>query len=582
MKKKLKIITTIIIVATVVGIGGWLVLRGGGADKNRGVFRGPVHEVKRGDLLISITEGGAINAVREVSVHSEVSGQRRIISVVGEGSMVKKGDLLVELDSSEILEKLEQEKILYESEVSAYEQTKESVKIRISQNLTNLREAQLKVKFAGIELEKYRDGDGPMNTRTAEAAITVAEADLELSKDKLAWTEKLQKKGYATRSELEADRLSVKRKEIGLDTAQEKLRLLKKYTTPQMLTKLESEVIKTKEELERVKLRGSSELSSERSDLKAKEVKKNLRASKLKRRQGEIKKAKILAPQDGLVVYPEPHWRRSSEIEVGATVYERQELIKLPDTSQMKVVVKIHESSMNLVKLGQIAFISLEALSDRRYKGKVTKVAIMPDTQSRWLNPDLKVYSTEVLIEDELPAGVKPGLSAKVEIIVTKLEDALRVPIQCVTTKDGKQVCYVREGGEVKAHRVTVGMFNETDIQIAAGLNEGDAVLLNPPPASEADNLGIRVITSDEVTAADLKQAEDEEKRLEEDAARKKAADEEDLGIPKELLDKIPADKREAFKKRIKAMTPEQRKGMLELMKKGRRGGSRGRPEKGK
>ena len=47
-----------------------------------------------------------------------------------------------------------------------------------------------------------------------------------------------------------------------------------------------------------------------------------------------------------------------------------------------------------------------------------------------FLNPDLKVYSTEVLILAELPAEIKPGLSARVEIVVTKLNDVLRVPIQ--------------------------------------------------------------------------------------------------------------------------------------------------------
>ena len=58
------------------------------------------YETKRGDFLVSVVEGGTLEAVDEVSIRSEVEGTARIIFIVPEGSNVKKGDLLVELDSS--------------------------------------------------------------------------------------------------------------------------------------------------------------------------------------------------------------------------------------------------------------------------------------------------------------------------------------------------------------------------------------------------------------------------------------------------------------------------------------------------
>ena len=57
-------------------------------------------DVKRGDMLVSVVEGGTVEAVNEVSVRSEVEGTARIIFIVPEGSIAKKGDLLVQLDSS--------------------------------------------------------------------------------------------------------------------------------------------------------------------------------------------------------------------------------------------------------------------------------------------------------------------------------------------------------------------------------------------------------------------------------------------------------------------------------------------------
>ena len=107
----------------------------------------------------------------------------------------------------------------------------------------------------------------------------------------------------------------------------------------------------------------------------------------------------------------------------------------------MKLKVKIHESHINQVQLGQPAFVVLDSMPDQRFRGVVNKVAPLPDSQSRWGNPDLKVYATEILVTDKLP-DVKPGVSARAEVIITNLPDALTVPIQAVTTRKGKQVVF--------------------------------------------------------------------------------------------------------------------------------------------
>jgi HlyD family secretion protein len=96
------------------------------------------------------------------------------------------------------------------------------------------------------------------------------------------------------------------------------------------------------------------------------------------------------------------------------------------------------------------------------------------------MNPNLKVYSTDVLIEEELP-DLKPGASARAEIIVTNLMNALTVPLQSVTTVKGKQVCYVQNGDGIAPVPVSVGNFNDQFIEIRAGLKEGDLVALTPP-----------------------------------------------------------------------------------------------------
>ena len=77
--------------------------------------------------------------------------------------------------------------------------------------------------------------------------------------------------------------------------------------------------------------------------------------------------------------------------------------------------------------------------------------------------------------------GIKPGVSAKVEIVIEELADVLTVPIQAVTTADGKQLCYRSNGGELKPLPVEVGKFNTKYIEIKSGLEEGQEIILNPP-----------------------------------------------------------------------------------------------------
>jgi hypothetical protein len=126
------------------------------------------------------------------------------------------------------------------------------------------------------------------------------------------------------------------------------------------------------------------------------------------------------------------------------------------------------------------AYVVLDSLPDQRFKAHVQKVNLMPDQGSRFSNPNLKVYSTEILIDDKLP-DVKPGLSARAEIVITNLADVIKVPIQAVTTLKNKQVCYVRKGSEDAPSPVEVGLYNSKFIQITSGLQPGDLVLMSPP-----------------------------------------------------------------------------------------------------
>jgi HlyD family secretion protein len=485
----------LIATAAFVGFRKWSAPK---AEKNE------FHKVKRGDMLISVVEGGALKAVKESIIRSEFEGISRIISIVPEGTYVKQGQILVELDSSELKDRVNLQEVTYQNNDFAFIQAKENLSIQHSLVESQIKEAELRVEFARSDLEKYIEGDAPQQINTATNAIIIRREQLQRAKDKLEWTQQLFKKGYASKSELEADGLSTVQAKIAVDQADEDLRLFRKYDLPKSQRRLESALEQSQLELDRLRQRTSNQLAQAEANLRTSQRALELTHDKLKELKQQLENAKIKAPQDGLVVYASSSYgdRGQMLIEEGAQIRQRQEIIKLPDVSQMVVEIRVHESHVLQIHPGLEAYVTVDSLPDRQFKAKVTKVAVLPNSQDRWMNPNLKVYSTDVLIEEELP-DLKPGASARAEIIVTNLVNALTVPLQAVTTVKGKQVCYVQNGNEVVAVPVTVGNFNDQFIEIRAGLKEGDQVALTPPAGTSEDmDLGGSVLSAENPRAA--------------------------------------------------------------------------------
>jgi HlyD family secretion protein len=470
--------------ALLIAVAGTIVFFTGG--ESNAIESSRFHQVKRGNMLVSIIEGGTLRSASEVSIVSQVEGQTNIIFLIPEGTEVSRGDLLVELDSSQLEESLTQREIAFADARSRLTEAQENLAIKKSESESQIALAELAVEFAHTDQEKYIDGDWPQQARNAEAAIQLADEELARARERLEFTVDLHEKGYATRSELQADQLTVTRRGIELDRAREEARLLEKYERPRRLRELESNLEQAKASLDRARSRALAEMSQAEATLNARKATYDLEDTRLTRLKRQLDNTKIYAPQAGLVVYGGQS-REQTPIEEGASVRERQEIIKLPDLSRMVVEVKVHESQIFQVRRGQTALVTIDSIPDRRFRGRVQRVAVLPDSQSRWLTPDLKVYTTEVLIEDDLPA-VNPGVSARAEIIVSQLQDVIQVPIQAVSTSQGSRVVYLHNGSSAARTPVMIGMFNDTHVHVVEGLNVDDRILLTPPRRTLAED----------------------------------------------------------------------------------------------
>ncbi len=478
---------TIVVVVLLVAAGATTIFFGMGRDK-LSIETGSTYKVTRGDLRISVVESGNLKAKKSVEIECDVEGRATIVYLIPEGTFVKEGELLVELDSSDLEERLTTQEISYESAKASLVQAEENLKIQDSQNTSDILAGELAVRFAQNELDKFlKDGSLELERKQLENNIIIADAELKRAQDRVEWTRKLEEKGFVTSDELEADELTLERRVIDLFDAREQKRLSEKYDFPMNEEKLRADLQEANLELDRINRRAKSQIAQKEADKNSKKAQYDLQDKRLKKLEEQYESCTVHAPQDGLVIYGEQggggRMGRDDDdmIEEGTEVRFRQTLITLPDVSIMMVDCDVHESAIDKVDEGMDAVITIDAFQDESYKGTVTKVAILPDSQSRWLNPDLKVYSTDVTMEGG-NGKLKPGMSAKVEIICKELKQVIYIPIQSVYRRGGREVCYVRTpAGGIEVRTVKVGMNNEQFVEITSGLEQGEVVLLYAP-----------------------------------------------------------------------------------------------------
>ncbi len=469
-------------------IGGYAVSSLFGDASASGTVSAATYTVRRGPLRVSVVEKGDLNAIVSQDLRSEIEGQTTILKIAPEGERVKKGTVVVELDASSLEERRAQQEISLARAEADFIAARESHEIQKNQNLSSIEQAEQEVDFAEMDLQKFEQGDKKQEREQLEARIKLAEQDVARAQDKVQWSEQLAKDGYISRLELEGDRLALNKAELDYNIAKTNFEVLTNDaygTQAKMKLELDSRRKQAIAELEREKRKASANEAQSHSNLKAREAMYNLEKQRYDKMVDQIAKAKMTAPSDGIVVYATTsEGRRGGDdrpIEEGASVRERQLIISLPDVSRMKAVAKIHESVFDKVRSGQTVLLKVDAFGDRIWTGEVSKVAIVPDSGSSWLNPDLKVYSTEILLDGETTA-LRPGMSVSCEIIVADLEDAVQIPIQSIFRRRGEYVAFVQRGdGSVEERPITIGVHNERLAEVKEGLEESEIVFLRAP-----------------------------------------------------------------------------------------------------
>jgi HlyD family secretion protein len=439
-----------------------------------------VAAAQKGPFEVKIVEGGTLQALRSVTYSSSIPGsQAKILSIVPEGTQVAVGDVLVKFDREPFAEELERSKAqLAQAEAELVKADQELKLLRIASQ-EELTESKDKLRLSELELQSVIEGKGKL--AEAESAAQLAQAERELQKAESSFEDlkPLLAEGFITKLELDRAQQAVDKAKEDLDILRIKHRTYMEYTRPAEVEASRAALANSKEGVRQTERASSYRLSQAEAALKLAESKHAELVSRVEAQSQNLEQCEIRATVAGLVIYKEVFFgSEKRKVQVGDQVWPNQPLIMLPDLSKMVVESQVRETDIYKVEKNQRVVISVDAYPELELRGEVDYIGTLAQ-EDEALNGG-KYFTVTILVE-EADQRLRPGMSARVELLVERLASAVYVPLEAVFERGGKHYCYVVNGRSPEAREVLVGPSNENHIVIENGIEPGERVLLGDP-----------------------------------------------------------------------------------------------------
>lgn len=373
------------------------------------------HSLER--VINQIVELGYVESVSTVEVRSELDQPTTVVTVVPEGSDVRKGDLLIRLDASELETKIVQQEIRLATAEALGRSAEEELATSKKTLAALTKAAELRIEIAMRQRETYLadDGEYQVVAGALKREIEIADEESDLATQMLQQLAEIAKlKEGAVEREIAESRSAILAARARVLTAKAKLALLERHQKPQEMAIRELAILEAKADLmetrgelgKRVRMAASQAIASRA------EVAENRRILEGLRRQ--IAACQVHAPKDGVVVYAHQYSRRGGPaefvVEPGAVVRPRQVILQLPDLSRLQLKVAVNETKIARVRPGQSVSIQIDALADVKLTGRVSRVNQFPEPTS-WLNNGVKEFGVIISIADP-PRSIRLGMTA--------------------------------------------------------------------------------------------------------------------------------------------------------------------------
>ena len=470
---KRKLIVGLVLTVTLLALLGTTACDslGGGRDE---VSQQQV-KVTRGDLTLSVTGNGKIETAREARLTFGSAGKVARI-MVEEGGRVKTGDVLASLDTSTLELAVNQARMaLTQAEVALTQA--QLARQTAEYNLENTRNSGDSLKLAMLNARIALD-TAQNNLAAGISAVDFNAIQMELNKAK-AWYDYV---NDTLRLTVNVDTwlMAVQSAQERLDTAQTNYdNALVGYDSRQVnLKKKQVEAAeisvalaqKNIDDLEKAVALQELQSASTEQTVKQAQQAVDLARQSLADAQRQLSEAAITAPFDGVVAMV---MAEEGDI-IPSPSMAPKTVIHMINPDYVELVIEVDEIGIPLVKLGQEAAVTVDALPDSEFKGIVMAVYPVPVEVG-----GVVLYQVKISLDTSEDSGIKVGMSASADIVAEKHENVLIVPSRAISKNDqGQTIVKVMAGNQAQERVVVVGLDDGLRAEIVSGLNQGETVVV--------------------------------------------------------------------------------------------------------
>jgi HlyD family secretion protein len=457
---------------------------------------------KRKELRSTVTASGEVRPVQFINLTSEVQGRIEEI-YVKEGDSVTKGTPLVKLDPTQLDSSTD-------AQLAALQASQNDVQVSRSQIIAaqnQLSQAQqgLTAALASVDTAVQQVNTQRQNVVAAQTEVDRAQVELNAANRELRRAEELVEKGVISKLEYDQAKDRVSNAQVALKNAQSRLKSAQLAVAEAEARVKEAKARANQQEVAVRDARRSVETATLSANSSQKRAEQQAAIFRGQRTQRD--KTLQVAPINGVIA------DIPSKVGTFAVAgLSTTPLLTIADMSTINVEVKVDETEIDKVAVGQKAKIKVDAFGDQELDGEVTQktpLAVGKSQTSGGLSTNINVQEAKefrVVIElkdlpKEIQEGLRPGMSATATITTKTAQDLIAVPLQSIiekkpdaspspTVQGDLQILtetpkaikgvYILEGNKAKFVEVQTGITGESDVQIVSGLTEGQEVITGP------------------------------------------------------------------------------------------------------
>lgn len=484
MKKKFISICLIILI----GLIGWIALVGRVRSNTNNKGNHLLTTVIRRSFDITVKTIGELDAAQSYVISSMIKGDKgKIIYLVNDGASVEKDEVLVRIDPTPFEEEIHRIEEEISGLVSSLETAQQLLSWEKNQAEREIRSAEFNVQTAQLEYQKILDGDGPLQLSLYKDELERCKEEYERYRAYISDLETLAKQGIDIANELNLAKKKASELKEKYISSETKYASFQQHVFPSQKALAKAKIEKAEMELEQIKKGSVYQIGKATAEVNKIKDKLQSAQNNLNRAKEELERTVIRAPFSGIaILYEAFRDGQQRKPRIGDRVWQNQPLLYLPDTSSLIVNTQVREVDLHAVSVGKPCLITVDAYPSDVVDGEIRSIGTLATGR---LNDQtgVKYFRIVVGLKGE-NKRFRPGMTARVTILIDKVDDQLTVPIQSVFREANTTYCYKHVGkNHFQKHIITVGRINEDFAEIISGLTLGDQVSLIRPAESDLE-----------------------------------------------------------------------------------------------